>query len=206
VPGRIEEVRLSLRPAGYRFAAGHRIRVSLASSAWPVVWPSPFATEFELHRGPATPSRLILPVVPPAGGPGDVAVPAFKTTPPDQPPVGGEGSADDPVWRISTDVIAGSVTVTIHDGGEDVLDDGRRLYSAETMTLTAFEADPARASLDADVVYRWREHGFVAEIRARSSQTSDGSAFHLTVDLAVDLDGAAFFQRTWTETVARRLV
>ena len=108
-PGRVEEVRLTLRPAGYRFAAGHRIRVSVASSAWPVVWPSPFATEFELHRGPATPSRLILPVVPPAGGPGDVAVPAFKTTPPDLPPVGGDGRADDPVWRISTDVIAGSV-------------------------------------------------------------------------------------------------
>jgi len=197
---------LTLRPAGYRFAAGHRIRVSLASSAWPVVWPSPFATEFELHRGPATPSRLILPVVPPAGGPGDVAVAAFKTTPPEGPSVGGEGSADDPVWRISTDVIAGSVTVTIHDGGEDVLDDGRRLYSAETMTLTAFEADPARASLDADVVYHWQEHGFTADIRARSSQTSDASDFHLTVDLAVELDGAPFFHRTWTEAVARRLV
>ena len=197
-PGRIEEVRLTLRPAGYRFAAGHRIRVSVASSAWPVVWPSPLATELELHRGPATPSRLILPVVPPAGGPGDVAVPAFKTTPPDQPPVGGEGRADVPVWRISSDVIAGSVTVTIHDGGEDVLDDGRRLYSAETMTLTAFEADPARASLEADVVYRWHEHGFAADIRARSSQTSDAAAFHLTIDLEVDLDGEPFFRRTWT--------
>ena len=206
VPGRVEEVRLTLRPAGYRFAAGHRIRVSVASSAWPVVWPSPFATEFELHRDPATPSRLILPVVPPAGGPGDVAVPTFKTTPPEQPPVGGMGIADDPAWRISTDVIAGSVTVTIHDGAEDVLDDGRRLYSAETMTLTAFEADPARASLDADVVYRWHEHAFTADIRARSSQTSDASHFHLTVDLAVELDGESFFHRTWTESVARRLV
>ena len=205
-PGRVEEVRLTLRPAGYRFAAGHRIRVSVASSAWPVVWPSPFATELELHRGPATPSRLILPVVPPAGGPGDVAVPAFKTTPPDQLPVGGEGRADEPVWRISTDVIAGSVTVTIHDGGEDVLDDGRRLYSAETMALTASEADPARASLDADVVYRWHGQGFTADIRARSSQTSDAADFHLTVDLAVDLDGEPFFHRTWTETIERRLV
>jgi len=164
------------------------------------------APEFKLHRGPAPPRRLILPVVPPAGGSGDIAVPAFKTTPPEGPPVGGEGSADDPVWRISSDVIAGSVTVTIHDGGEDVLDDGRRLYSAETMALTAFEADPARASLDADVVYRWHEHGFTADIRARSSQTSDASDFHLTVDLAVELDGAPFFHRTWTETVARRLV
>ena len=40
-PGRVEEIRVPLRPAGYRFLAGHRIRVSVASSAWPVIWPSP---------------------------------------------------------------------------------------------------------------------------------------------------------------------
>ncbi len=79
-PGRTEEIRVPMRPAGYRFAAGHRIRVSVASSAWPVIWPSPYPAEFELHHGPATPSRLVLPVVPPAGGPGDVPVPVFKTT------------------------------------------------------------------------------------------------------------------------------
>ena len=72
---------------GYRFEAGHRIRVSVASSAWPVVWPSPFLTEFALHGGAATPSRLILPVVPPAGGPGDLPPPAFKVSPPDVPDV-----------------------------------------------------------------------------------------------------------------------
>ena len=105
-----------------------------------------------------TPSRLILPVVPAAGGRGDAPVPRFKASPPDLAEVGREGAADRPIWQIATDVIDGSVTVTIHDGGEDVLDDGRRLYSAETLTLVASDADPARASLAADVVYRWREH------------------------------------------------
>ena len=205
-PGRVEEVRVALRPAGYRFAPGHRIRVSVASSAWPVIWPSPFAAELEVHRGPSTPSRLILPVVPPAGGPGDVAVPAFKTTPPDMPGVGGEGRADEPIWRITDDVIAGTVTVTIHDGGEDVLDDGRRLYAAETMTLTAWDADPARALMDADVVYRWHEHDAFVEIRARSTQTSDATDFHLSVELDVTLDGKRLFRRSWSESIPRRLV
>ena len=91
VPGSVEEIVVDLRPAGYRWLPGHRIRVSVASSAWPVVWPSPFAAEFELHRGAATPSRLVLPVVPPAGGPGDTTVPTFKTTPPALLEVGGEG-------------------------------------------------------------------------------------------------------------------
>ncbi|MEA2608332.1 MAG: uncharacterized protein QOJ75_575, partial [Chloroflexota bacterium] len=57
-PGHVEDVRVRMRPAGYRFLAGHRLRVSVASAAWPVIWPSPYETEFELWRGPETPSRL----------------------------------------------------------------------------------------------------------------------------------------------------
>ena len=204
-PGRVEEIRVSLRPAGYRFLPGHRLRVSVASAAWPVIWPSPEAAEFELWHGPATPSRLILPVVPPAG-PGDAPVPAFKTTPPDLITVGGEGAADTPIWEIRENVIDGSTTVTIHDGGEDLLEDGRRLYSAETLRLAARDADPARANLSAEVVYRWHEQTFDTEIRARSRQTSDASAFSLTVELEVDLDGEPFFQREWHESIPRRLV
>jgi len=204
-PGLVELVRVGLRPAGYRFLPGHRIRVSVASSAWPVIWPSPLAAEFELHRGAAAPSRLVLPVVPSASGPGDTAVPAFKTTPPEMPEVGRAGTADEPVWQISTDVLSGSVTVSVHDGGETVLDDGRRLYSAETLRMTAFDDDPAVASLDADVVYRWREHQFETEIRARSRQTSDADVFNLSIDLEVDIDGAPFFRRSWRESIERRL-
>ena len=194
-PGRVEEVRVVMRPAGYRFLPGHRIRVSVASSAWPVIWPSPYHATFELRHGGATPSRLVLPVIPSAGGPGDAPVPAFKTTPPDAPAFDGGGSTDEPVWRITDDVIAGTVTVSVHDGGEDLLEDGRRLYAAETLTMTAFETDPARAILDADVLYRWQEHEFETEIRARSTQTSDAGAFHLTVDREVDVDGESLFSR-----------
>ena len=206
VPGVVEEIRVPLRHAGYRFAPGHRIRVSVASSAWPVIWPSPYAAEFELHRGGATPSALLLPVVPPAGGDGDVAPPSFKGTPPDLREVGGGGAADEPQWRIEEDVIRGTTTVTIHDGGEDILEDGRRLYAAETLRLTASDRDPAAATLDADVVYRWTDAGHDIEIRARSLQTSDVDTFDLGVDLAVDLDGARFFERSWQERIPRRLV
>ena len=108
--------------------------------------------------------------------------------------------------RDAEDVINGTVTVTIHDGGEDILDDGRRLYAAETLELTASDATPAVATMAADVVYRWREHAFSTEIRARSRQTSDHDAFDLSVDLEVDVDGEAFFRRSWRESIPRRLV
>ncbi len=103
-------------------------------------------------------------------------------------------------------MIGGTTTVTIHDGGEDVLEDGRRLYAAETLRLTASEREPAVASLDADVVYRWTDGGHAIEIRAKSVQTSDADAFDLGVDVTVDLDGERFFERSWQERIPRRLV
>jgi putative CocE/NonD family hydrolase len=206
IPVEVVEIRVPLRHAGYRFEPGHRIRVSVASSAWPVIWPSPDPATFELHHGPGTPSRLELPVVPAAGGPGDTTVPVFKTTPPALPEVGGTGASDEPRWLIEEDVIAGTTTVTIHDGGDDVLDDGRRLYAAETLRLTASDRDPAVAILDADVVYTWTEFDHLIEIRAHSLQTSDHDAFDLSVELEVDLDGQRFFERAWQERIPRQLV
>ena len=96
--------------------------------------------------------------------------------------------------------------MTIHDGGEDVLEDGRRLYAAETLRLTASDKDPASARLEADVVYRWHEIAHEIEIRARSLQTSDAEAFDLSVDLEVDLDGERLFERAWRERIPRHLV
>ena len=66
-PGVVEAIRVPLRTAGYRWAAGHRIRIALASQQWPVLWPSPLPATFSVRRGAATPSRLELPVIP-AGG------------------------------------------------------------------------------------------------------------------------------------------
>jgi uncharacterized protein len=220
-PGVAEEVRVPLRTAGYRWRAGHRVRVSLASSLWPVLWPSPYPATFRVHRGPATPSRLELPVVPAAGGEGDVAVPPFKTAPPElRRPVAeaadGEGPArsDPPVWRIERDVVGESTTVVVHDGGEDVVPDGRRLYAAETLRMTARDREPSGAELDADVVYRWQEREpgtpdgplVRIEIRARSRQTSTAIDFTLMVRLEVDVDGVRFFDRDWAETIPRHLV
>ena len=219
VPGEVVEVRVPLRTAGYRWAAGHRIRVALASQQWPVLWPSPFPATFRIHRGGATPSRLELPVVPAPGGPGDAEVPAVRVEPPDlvwPEPIAADGEgapvADLPEWRIEEDVLAGSTTVTVHDGGEAIVPDGRRLYSAETLRMTAWDDDPAHAELVATVVYRWQEResgrdGLTRiEIHADSTQTSTATDFDLHVGLTIDVDGERFFAREWQEVIPRRLV
>ncbi len=219
-PGVVEQVEIPLRTAGYRWLAGHRLRVAVASSLWPVLWPSPHPATLRVHRGPATPSRLVLQVVPPAGADGDLPVPAFKTDPPDlswPSPEAADGAgpaaSDPPQWLIEEDVLDGSTTVRFHDGGEEIVPDGRRLYAAESIRMTAWDEDPARVELDADVVYRWQERevdrdGELTriEIRAVSRQRSTVSDFDLSVQLEVDVDDHRFFERRWEEHIPRQLV
>jgi len=91
--------------------------------------------------------------------------------------------------------------------------DGRRLYAAETLRMTAWDDDPARAELDGHVVYRWQEQeaerdGELTriEIRADARQASTVADFDLAVRLEVDVDGVRFFERDWAERIPRQLV
>ena len=204
-PGTPFEVRVPLRASGYRFEPGHRIRLSLASQYWPVLWPSPHPCHITIHHGADRPSRLVLPVVPEAGGDGDVSPPAFKMTPPDIRDVG-DGTDQPPTWEILEDVIVGSVTVRLREAGTTELPDGRSLFSSEELSMTARDADPARASLDTTVVYRWRERDFETGIVAAGSISSDAEAFLLDLDLGVTVDNQPFFERSWRERIPRRLV
>jgi putative CocE/NonD family hydrolase len=199
-PDRTYPVRVPLRAAGYRFAPGHRIRLSVASNSWPVLWPSPFRGELTIHHDG---SRLILPTIP--TGPGTLATPAFKTTPAELEEIG-EGDGEPPVWRILEDVIAGTVTVSTNDAGSTRLPDGTSVFAGEQLEMTAADADPAHARMTNKVHYWLDQDGRRIDIRAGGETTSTETDFRMTVRLEVDLDGEPFFRRDWDETIPRRLV
>ena len=199
-----ELVRIPMRATGYRFAAGNRLRLTVLTGYWPALWPSPMPGELRVHRGPTAPSRLLLPVLPDAA---QLPVPpAFEPATPAAVREVGTSEGDEPGWRIEEDVLAGTVTVTIVDGGASVAEDGARVYSAEHLRLTASDADPAHARLAADVVYRWTVDGADIDIRANGIIASDAEAFDVEVELDVRLDGEPFFEREWRERIPRRLV
>ena len=203
VPGEVEEVTIPLRATGYRFTPGHRIRLTVHTALWPILWPSPYPGELHVHRGAATPSRLVLPVLP--DGVPTLEPPAFDLTPAGVREVGGD--EEEPwVWDVEADEARGEVAVTIGEGGASLLEDGSRAYSAERLVLRASDADPAHASLTTEVVYAWTGPDFAVDIRANGSIASDEAALDVAVDLDVRLDGAPFFARRWAERIPRRLV
>ncbi len=71
VPGETVELAIDLYPTSYRFPAGHSIRVGLAGADATMFEAIPADGEppvWQVHRGAATPSRVVLPVMPPVEG------------------------------------------------------------------------------------------------------------------------------------------
>lgn len=202
IPGEIYPVRIQLKATGYRFLRGHRIRLSVASAYWPVVWPSPYKADNYLHRGPMHPSRLILPVV--SSDPQAPAPPRFKTTPPDLIPIG-TSTEEPPVWQIIEDVIEQAVTVKVYGGDTTVLPYGVSLLESESIEMTAYDADPAHTRLTNEVIYRLVDRGYETHIRASGTLRSTAADFHIDVQLNVTLNGAPFFQKSWLESIPRQL-
>ena len=61
-PGQAQSVRLVFGAVAHRFPKGHRIRLALSNTCWPMLWPSSGVNTLELHLAQ---SSLSLPVLPP---------------------------------------------------------------------------------------------------------------------------------------------
>ena len=59
VPGKRYLIRLALNYVAQRIPAGHRLRVAISTSYWPMAWPSPEAVQLKIYTGK---SMLFLPV------------------------------------------------------------------------------------------------------------------------------------------------
>jgi putative CocE/NonD family hydrolase len=201
-PGEVYEVRVPFKGVAYRWLPGHRVRLSVASAYWPVIFPSPYRADHTLHCGPATPSRVILPVMPPAAAP--LPAPAFKTTPPEL--IAGAGGNSEPaVWQVVEDVIEGSVTVRLAEADTTTLpDSGATLATSERIEMTAYHDDPAHARMFNEEIYRLIERGYDIHVVSTGTLRATETAFQIDVQLVVNLNGAMFFQKSWLESVPRR--
>ena len=203
-PGRVYEVRLPLRAAGYRLPAGHRVHLSLATAHWPVIWPAPGDASLTIHRGPGHDSRLELPLAP--SGAVLVEPPAFRTQPPDLRSFGSEEAAP-PTWSMTEDPVTGAATVTTYEASTSVLPDGRStLFLSEALSMTASEREPGTGRFDNTCEYRLIRDGLDVFVVADGTTLAGPEAFGMTVGLRVDLDGERWFERRWEERIPRDLL
>ncbi|MEA2673231.1 MAG: uncharacterized protein QOI92_423 [Chloroflexota bacterium] len=203
-PGRVYEVRVPLRSAGYRYPPGHRVSLSVASAHWPVAWPSPGAGELSIHRGPGLSSRLELPLAP--TGVEAVAPPRFREEPPALVEIG-TSTSDPSSWEVIDDAVAGTFTIRTHEGETTVLPDGvSTLFVGETLEMRASEHAPGEGRFENECEYRLDQAGHAIVVIADGTTVASATDFDMRVGIRVELDGAPFFERSWHEVIARDLL
>jgi predicted acyl esterase len=63
-PGQIYPLEIEMHFTSWVFPKGHRIRLAINNSQWPMIWPTPYSMTTSLLLGEKNPTRVVLPVVP----------------------------------------------------------------------------------------------------------------------------------------------
>ena len=199
-PGAMVDVEVKLNDLAHAFPAGHRIRVAVSTSYWPIAWPSPEKVTMTLATGRST---LSLPVRPPRGE--DKDVPDFEA--PEMAPlpemvevVPGKGTR-----HVERDMATGEQIVrVVEDGGVYRLPAlGLTLADGAQVELSISEDDPNSAR----GTWRWhsrRTRGdWDVSTTSQMTVTVSQEAFHIATDLEAFEGDLRIFARRWNHDVKR---
>lgn len=195
-----QQVRACFPTNAYRFRAGHKIRLSLAASYWPLVWPAPAASDLRLQEKGAT---LALPLF---GGnlDGSRCSLPLPVSPPDT--------------SHYTSLAAGQLqrtTETLADG--TVIASWRqplvRTRHHDTNSTFGFETratcevrgnDPLSAQSRFDHMLEFERPDGTARIESWAAVSSDAECFHVSGQVTAYWNGEQIFERMWTPAIKRR--
>ncbi len=174
-----------LNTVGHRLRAGHRLRLALASSYWPVVWP---ATGVPAPRIRAGASRLVLPVWRGPGAPVAFAEPECADTAP------------------FTLLRKGAVT-PVDDGAGRLVDHGR-IRHANGMEVDRVVSDIMTVRDGVPEIrcsrrYQLARDDWETLIEVTGSMRDDGDCFDVRVDLLASLGDVRCAARSWRLRIPR---
>jgi putative CocE/NonD family hydrolase len=205
-PGRDYDVTVILKVCGHRFLAGHRVRLSIASAYWPIVWPAPFPATLSVCAGE---SALELPVR--EGSDRDAV-----TFP---PPTHGPRTpvtvvAPGVVRRFSVQDHVNGATTYVTEGIGGVFGEGVLRFDAVDVELahsikrelTIRDDDPLSARYVLTQSYEMGREGWHTRIDTRTQMTSDRTRFYLSGTLTARLNGEVVAAREWDVAIARDLL
>ena len=200
LPDETGEAEVVFPNTAYRFEKGHRIRLALTGSYWPLLWPGVSGDTLELDlRGAA----LVLPMRDRSAGDGQVA---FSTPLKDlkhslhcleSNPIE-RWNASDPARakrRSGWTLPVNRIYFRNRDWGF-----GYETRAQYSVTLN----EPASARTEFEHRLHFERGDWKVEVIGRAALSADQSAYYPVGSLEVRENGEVIFQRAWSPAVARR--
>jgi predicted acyl esterase len=199
-PGRWYELSVDMRFAGWRFPAGHRIRLAVSNSLWPMMWPTPSRVNTQLRTGGPDGSTLVLPVLegPPAPPPR-----AFDQPEPRRHPPGVEAGGDSfpQPWAIRSE--EDGTRVAEWEGEYRTVLPWSTQVAKESMRHRVHDDHPDRASMEGEAETVIELEGRTLVWRGRLELSSDATHFEYRYRRELALDGRTVRHREWHERIPR---
>lgn len=198
-PGKPYEIDFKLDDIAYRIPEGHRLRIALSSSYWPMVWPSPEEVGLTLQAGSlGLPSRPLA-----AGDEWQFAEPEAAV--PWQIETLREGANR---RSIEHDQVSGRIALLIEDDFGEARDrDHGLIHGGMARERWEIQADDP---LSARGETHWTEISGRGDWRIRTetftTMRSDRDNFHLTGRIEAYENDSIVFERDFTETIPRRFI
>jgi predicted acyl esterase len=199
-PGELYDVEIKLFMVAHHFKRGHRIRVALSESLWPLVWPSPQIATLTFELGT---SSIILPVRPAPKSEVPFPIPALPSTA--QPFAGLAGKLPEETAQRSPD---GRVTIK-RDSPETtyvVPEVGTSLTRGGSELNEITEGDPNSCVWRQETVGGFKRGDWECRTVARYEITSTADAFLVKESLKLTKGGEIFFEQETASKIGRNLV
>ncbi|MEU9187162.1 CocE/NonD family hydrolase [Streptomyces sp. NPDC048484] len=203
-PGTRYRATVQLNGVGQAFPPGHRVRLSLSTSYWPLAWPPPEPALLSVYEGSST---LTLPVRP-TDEPDEIAVNPFEE-PEGTPPVSTTRlTAPEGRWEVKRDMVGYRAELEIvKDQGlvhfdEIDLDVGRRAYERYTAVADDFTSVTGESAW----TMRFSRDDWDVRVETRTRLSCDERDFFVDATLDGYEGERRVFSRTWNETVPRDLL
>ena len=200
-PGRICHARIALNECAHRLRIGHRLRLAVSTSYWPVVWPAPVAAAVALHLSQC---RLVLPERRVSGEEMDPAAPGD----PVDFPVQAAEILREPANRTERGIAPDGAHVleTSDDfGASRDPDHELETGSHVAQRYSIHPDDPLSARHEARWRYEFRRGDWRVRIHSESVMTSDADSFHLAREVTAWEGETIAIARKWEEHIPRGL-
>ena len=202
-PGQRYRVRVQLNDIAHQFPAGHRIRVSVATTFWPLVWPSSKPVTLTLYAGA---SALVLPVRPPSDE--DAKLPAFQA-PEAASPTPHTASLNYHRGRsLSVEIATGKTTVeVVKDRGRYHLPQINLTYSGNGLDRVSITGeDPLSAIHETRYSVTLERDDWRVRTETQTKMTCTEDEFLISATLDAYEGESRTFTKTWDARVPRKLV
>ncbi|RKT87183.1 hypothetical protein SAMN05421805_102408 [Saccharopolyspora antimicrobica] len=200
-PGQRYRVRVELNACAQAFPQGHRIRLAVSTSYWPLAWPPPEPVCMSVYSGQ---SSVALPVRP-NGVPDRLPAIPFGEPEGAPPVLQTQLRPGEERWQVSRDLVDYvSALEVVGDAGVIRLEGlgleiARRCYERYGWVGDDFGSVSGRA----EWTLRFARDGWQVETVTRTVLTCDAEEFHLHAELDAYEDGRRIFSRNWQQSIPR---